>query len=232
MIVTGKKKQLWRAVLAIAAVIVVVGLAVGLSVGLTCRNENDDEESAIDFTTIVDMLIVGGTVVTVNDQLDVLTNSAVYVDELGLIADIGDAGTLRDLHKPDFELQLEDDDILLPGFINTHGHVCMTALGDVADDMELSSWLTQVIFPLEGKLVTADFCKPSFTLGVAEMVQSGTTTFVDVYFFEDQMAKLVEQIGVRAVLCESVINFPQPDFATPNDTLEFAEGFLQDYEGT
>lgn len=223
----------WTLLIALSGLVVAVGLIVGLSVGLTCRNESESSTSdeALDFSTIKDLLIVGGTILTVNDDMDVLTNTAVYVDKEGLIADVGEQDAMRATHEDaDFVIELDDGDILFPGFINTHNHVCMTALGDVADDMELNSWLTQVIFPLEAQVVSAEFCTPAFTLGVAEMLQSGTTTFVDQYFYEEEMAKLVENIGIRAVLCESVINFPQPDFGTPNETLSFADGFLQRWQ--
>ena len=69
------------------------------------------------------------------------------------------------------------------------------------------------------------------TLGMAEMLQGGTTTFVDGYFFQDEMANLVKEVGMRGVLCEGVIDFPQPDFETPNETFAYIETFLQKWQG-
>lgn len=175
-------------------------------------------------------LITGGTIVTVNENMDVLTDSSVYIKD-GIIEKIGSKRRLRPQNLPNaYVMKLDNDDIIFPGLINTHGHVYMKFLSGVADDEDVMTWLFNTIFPLEGIFVSRKgFCDAPFELGVAEMLQGGTTTFVDVYFWEDEMAQIVENVGIRAVLCESVIDFAQPDFATPSETLIFAESFLKDW---
>ena len=166
-----------------------------------------------------------------NPNMDVLSNKAIYINK-GMIQEIGVADDIRKKYNnPSFIIELDEHDIVIPGLINTHTHVCMSAFGDLADDRELNDWLFNYIFPLEGALVTKDFCTTAVTLGMAEMLQGGTTTFVDGYFFQDEMANLVKEVGMRGVLCEGVIDFPQPDFETPNETFAYIETFLQKWQG-
>ena len=93
---------------------------------------------------------------------------------------------------------------LMPGLINTHGHVPMTLLRGVADDVPLMEWLQDKIWPLEAKL-NADRVYWGSMLGIIEMLKGGTTTFTDMYFLEDEIARAVEESGIRSVLCQGVV---------------------------
>ena len=224
-------------VLSSLSVLAVFLLIIGLSVGLIKRNEKEVQSaSASDqlgkFGDFDKLLIVGGDILTMNPKMEVLSNGAIFVKS-GVIEDLGDADALRAKYTPDFTIELEEHDIVFPGLINSHGHVCMTAFGDLVDDRELNDWLYNYIFPLEGALVTEEFCASAVMLGMAEMLQGGTTTFVDAYFFQDEMAHLItENVRMRAVLCEGVIDFAQPDFQTPNETFAYIETFLQNWNGS
>jgi 5-methylthioadenosine/S-adenosylhomocysteine deaminase len=121
------------------------------------------------------------------------------------------------------------DAILMPGLINTHTHAAMSLFRGVADDMKLQEWLNKFIFPAEAKNVTSDFVLWGTRLACLEMMLSGTTTFVDMYYFEDSAAKAVKEAGMRAMLGETMIRFKSPDAATPKDMLRFTEKFLQQY---
>lgn len=117
--------------------------------------------------------------------------------------------------------------LVMPGLVNTHTHVPMTIFRGYADDLPLHEWLYDYIFPIESKFVTKDNVKVGTSLAIAEMLRSGTTTFNDMYYFADEIAKLVDESGIRAVLCESVINFPAPNSPTPEDGIRTSEKLIE-----
>ena len=123
------------------------------------------------------------------------------------------------------------DDILMPGLINTHTHAAMSLFRGIADDMVVQDWLNKFIFPAEAKNVTADFVLWGTRLACLEMMLSGTTTFVDMYYFEDSVAKATKEAGMRGILGETMIRFKSPDFATPKDMLAYTAKFLDQYQG-
>ncbi|RAK06187.1 5-methylthioadenosine/S-adenosylhomocysteine deaminase [Halanaerobium saccharolyticum] len=94
--------------------------------------------------------------------------------------------------------------IVLPGFVNTHTHAAMTLMRGYADDMPLDKWLQNKIWPFEGKMSAEDIYWGT-ALAVVEMIKTGTTTFSDMYFAMDRVAKLVKKSGIRAVLAEGLI---------------------------
>lgn len=118
------------------------------------------------------------------------------------------------------------DAILAPGLINTHTHAAMSLFRGIADDRKLQEWLEKFIFPAEAKNVSADFVRWGTRLGCLEMLLGGTTTFTDMYYFEDVVAEATKEAGMRGVLGETIIGFPVADAKTPVDSLKFTEGFL------
>ena len=121
------------------------------------------------------------------------------------------------------------DAILMPGLINTHTHAAMSLFRGIADDMVVQDWLNKFIFPAEAKNVTPDFVLWGTRLACLEMMLSGTTTFVDMYYFEDTVAQTTKEAGLRGVLGETVIGFPAPDHKTPEETLKATEGFFKEF---
>ena len=121
-------------------------------------------------------------------------------------------------------------DILMPGLVNTHAHAAMSLLRGIADDLTLQDWLEHYIFPAEAKNVTPDFVLWGTRLACLEMMLSGTTTFVDMYYYEDRVAQAVKEAGMRGVLGETIIGFPVPDAKTPADSLRFTERFIQQFK--
>jgi 5-methylthioadenosine/S-adenosylhomocysteine deaminase len=119
--------------------------------------------------------------------------------------------------------------LIIPGLINAHTHIPMTLFRGLADDLDLNEWLTKFIFPAEAASVTEDFVRVGTRLGLAEMIRGGTTTFCDMYYFEDAIADETARAGVRAVLGETVIDFPVPDNKTPADALRYTEKFIAKY---
>jgi len=120
--------------------------------------------------------------------------------------------------------------LIMPGLINTHTHAAMSLLRGIADDLHLQDWLEKFIFPAEAKNVTPDFVLWGTRLACLEMMLSGTTTLVDMYYYEDRVAEAVKGAGMRGVLGETIIGFPVPDAKTPADSLRFTEGFIQRYK--
>ncbi|MGZ7070509.1 MAG: amidohydrolase family protein, partial [Methanobacterium sp.] len=95
--------------------------------------------------------------------------------------------------------------VLMPGIVNTHTHLSMNLLRGLADDIPLDTWLNDYIWPVEGNL-TGDYCYAGALLACVEMIKSGTTTFNDMYFFMDHVARAVDEAGLRGMLCHGMID--------------------------
>ena len=116
--------------------------------------------------------------------------------------------------------------ILAPGLIDTHTHAAMSLFRGIADDKKLQDWLNNCIFPAEAKNLTPDFVRWGTRLGCLEMLLGGTTTFTDMYYFEDVVAEVAQEAGMRGVLGETIIKFPVADNKTPAEALKFTEKYL------
>ncbi len=171
--------------------------------------------------TFMSILIKNGTIITQNANRDRFQGS-VYIED-NLITDIS-KGNLS--NEADMTIDAYGQ-IVIPGLINTHTHLPMTLLRGYGDDMVLSEWLKTRIWPVEAKL-SKESIKAGAELGLLEMIQSGTTTFFDMYFYEDEIAESVEKIGVRGVLGFAFIDSGTPQY--PFDQLfNKAELFLKKY---
>jgi 5-methylthioadenosine/S-adenosylhomocysteine deaminase len=157
------------------------------------------------------------------------------VIENGAVAVAGDhivdVGSRADIDRRYGARQRLDrgDAILAPGLINTHTHAAMSLFRGIADDMNLQDWLTKYIFPAEAKNVDREFVRWGTRLALLEMALSGTTTYSDMYYFEDTVAEVTKQAGLRGVLGETVIGFPAPDYKTPQASLAATEQFFQQF---
>jgi len=120
--------------------------------------------------------------------------------------------------------------VVMPGLINTHTHVPMVLLRGLADDLPLMQWLNQNIFPVEAKNVDEDFVRCGTQLGCLEMILGGTTTYVDMYYFEDAIAEETAKAGMRGVLGETVVDFPAPDNKTWTDSLAYCEQYVRKWK--
>ena len=121
--------------------------------------------------------------------------------------------------------------ILAPGLIDTHTHAAMSLFRGIADDKKLQDWLNNYIFPAEAKNVSPDFVRWGTRLGCLEMLLGGTTTFTDMYYFEDVVAEVAKEAGMRGVLGETLIKFPVADNKTPAEALAFTEKYLIRFRG-
>jgi 5-methylthioadenosine/S-adenosylhomocysteine deaminase len=117
--------------------------------------------------------------------------------------------------------------IVMPGLVNTHTHAPMVLYRGLADDLALMEWLQKYIFPAEAKTVSPEFVRAGTRLAALEMIRSGTTTYADMYYFEEEIAKETKAAGLRGVLGQTVIQFPVADAKTPQEALARAETFIQ-----
>src|ERR1035438_6625995 len=122
------------------------------------------------------------------------------------------------------------DAILAPGLIDTHTHAAMSLFRGIADDKNLQDWLNKYIFPAEARNLTPDFVRWGTRLGCLEMLLGGTTTFTDMYYFEDVVAEAAKEAGMRGVLGETIIGFPVADNKTPADALAYTERYLKRFQ--
>ncbi len=173
----------------------------------------------------VDLLVRNGTVVTVDAGRRVIADGAVAVDK-GRIVAVGPATEIAAAYTGRDVLDAGGG-IVMPGLVNTHGHAPMVLFRGVADDLTLKDSLENTIFPAEAKNVTAGFVKAGTRLAALEMIESGTTTFVDGYYFEDQVAEAAKEAGLRAVVGETFIDFPAPDNKTRDENVAYTERFLK-----
>ncbi len=126
-----------------------------------------------------------------------------------------DHGEIRAIIPTNEAAQFEVSDVislpnhvLMPGLVNAHGHASMTLFRGIANDLPLMEWLQDHIWPAEAKWVDAEFVRDGARLAIAEMLMSGTTTFSDMYFFPEEVAKVSQEIGIRAQLCCPILDFP------------------------
>ncbi|CAA9301068.1 MAG: Cytosine deaminase, partial [uncultured Chloroflexia bacterium] len=119
--------------------------------------------------------------------------------------------------------------VIMPGLINAHAHVPMSLLRGLVADVQLDVWLLGYMFPVENTFVDPAFSYAGTRLSCAEMIRSGTTTFVDMYFYEDQVARAADEAGMRAICGQSVMRFPSPDSPSYDAGLERARTFVREW---
>ena len=177
----------------------------------------------------VDLLVLGGTVVTMDQARRVIEDGGIAITR-GRIVAIGTRAEIESRYTSRQRVNSEGK-VLTPGLINGHTHIPMVLFRGLADDMDLQEWLTKYIFPAEAKNVTEQFVRVGARLGLAEMIRGGTTTYCDMYYFEDAIADETVKAGVRGVLGETVIDFPVADNKTYADGLAYVERFVSHWKG-
>ncbi len=172
-----------------------------------------------------DLMITDGTVLTMNPDNTVFEHGTVVVSDGKIVAVGGPELTEKYQAKKVLDV---NGDIVMPGLINTHTHGSMTVFRSLGDDVP--DRLHRYIFPLENKLVSRDMVRTGANLANIEMIKGGVTTYADMYYFEDEVAKTVDKAGLRAVLGETIINFPVADAQTPEEGIAYAVRFINEYK--
>ena len=175
----------------------------------------------------VDLVVTGGTVVTVDASGRIIPSGAVAIDGSDIAA-VGTADTVAKQFRGRETINASGQ-IVLPGLINTHTHAPMVLYRGLADDLPLMEWLNNYIFPAESKTVSPEFVRAGTRLAALEMIESGTTTFADMYYFEEEIARETRRAGLRGVLGQTIIQFPVADAKTPADALARAEAYITEF---
>lgn len=171
-----------------------------------------------------DTVLVHGLVVTMDEDFTLIPDGAVAIsgNRIALLGPVSDVMT-----KADVEQVIDcEGTAIIPGLINAHTHAPMTLLRGMADDLRLDVWLHGYMMPVERQFVDLDFCRLGARLACAEMIRSGVTCFVDMYYFEEEIAATAAQIGVRAVCAETILKFPAPGAPTYEDSLAYSRDFI------
>ncbi|HUV78261.1 MAG TPA: amidohydrolase family protein, partial [Desulfobacterales bacterium] len=169
-----------------------------------------------------DLIIKNGTILTMDSKNSILENGFLSIrgDSISHMG-TGDMPSI----KADKIIDAKGG-LVLPGLVNGHTHAAMTLFRGLADDLPLMQWLENYIFPAERNM-DAEFVHTGTLLALAEMILSGTTTFCDMYLFEEEVAKAAKKAGVRCLVGEVLYDFPSPNYGSVGEGLEYTESLIQ-----
>ncbi len=169
-----------------------------------------------------DMLIKNGTILTMDSQNTILEDGYIMIERDSII-DIGRMN--QNAIKATTTIDAEGG-LILPGLVNGHTHAAMSLFRGLADDLPLMDWLNNYIFPVESRM-DADFVYTGTLLACAEMIMTGTTTFCDMYLFEDAAAKAGKAAGMRSLVGEVLYDFDSPNYGSVKNGLLYTEMLIK-----
>tara|TARA_B110000858_G_scaffold39149_1_gene44372 strand:- start:6865 stop:8307 length:1443 start_codon:yes stop_codon:yes gene_type:complete len=172
----------------------------------------------------IDLIILGDTIVTMDAMGAILENSAIAIDD-GVILAVGPAAQITAEYSAMETLDGENR-IVMPGLINGHSHAAMTLFRGIADDLTLMDWLNNYIFPSEVQFVDSELVRIGTELACWEMIRGGTTTFVDMYYYPETVAEVVDSCGMRALVSATVIDQRSPDAESAADSIQKGIEFI------
>jgi 5-methylthioadenosine/S-adenosylhomocysteine deaminase len=207
----------------VRAIWALIALSAGVFVFTIVSHANAAQKQA------ADLIITGGTVVTMDATERVIEDGAVAVHADAITA-VGSASEITSRFSAARTIDAHGE-IVMPGLINAHAHAAMSLFRGVADDLALDEWLKKYIFPAEARNVNEDFVAWGTRLGILEMLRGGITTYADMYYYEDVVAKVTKEAGMRGVLGETIIDFPAPDNKTPQQAFDYTQKFLDHWKG-
>ncbi|MCD4821973.1 MAG: amidohydrolase family protein [Methanococcoides sp.] len=171
---------------------------------------------------MADIIIKNGYVLTMDPELGDLKNGVVVIDD-GSIVEVAESTEAT----ADTVIDAQGG-VVMPGFVNTHTHAGMTLFRGYADDLPLESWLQDHIWPAEAELTASDVVAGT-NLACLEMIKSGTVAFADMYFFMEEVGKVVESSGLRAALSYGMIELG--DAEKGKSELKKGKGFVNEWNG-
>ena len=171
-----------------------------------------------------DLIITRAHIVTMNAAREVIEDGAIIIRDSRIVA-IGSSSIAKDYSAA--KTIDAGGDLVFPGLINTHTHASMTVFRGLGDDVP--DRLRRFIFPLEKNLIDRELVYWGALHGFVEMIEGGVTTAVDMYYFEDEVARAAKLVGIRGVLGQSILNFPTPDSPVPYGGLAYAKKFAADW---
>ena len=174
-----------------------------------------------------DLIVRGGTVLTMMPDSEPVPDGAVGVRGGEIVA----VGSAREVLGRFTSTRVLDagEGLILPGLVNTHTHLAMVLLRGLADDLPLKEWLEQHIWPAERAVMNADTVALGSRLAAAECLKAGVTTVCDMYFHAERIVEVVKQVGLRAVVPESLIDFATPSCPAPEYALARQRDLLERY---
>jgi 5-methylthioadenosine/S-adenosylhomocysteine deaminase len=177
----------------------------------------------------VDLLVLGGIVLTMDAGRTVLADGGIAVRD-GAIVAVGPRDAIARAHTAATVVEARGD-LVIPGLVDGHTHVAMTLFRGLADDLPLHTWLERHVWPAERRFIHPDTVTWGSRLGVAELVRSGVTTLCDMYFFEDEVAAVVDELGVRGVLGQAFFDFTSPQGLDVDANVAYATDFVARWRG-
>jgi 5-methylthioadenosine/S-adenosylhomocysteine deaminase len=177
----------------------------------------------------VDYIICGDYVLPMDEKLTIIRDGAIAVKGTGIL----EVGTSKEI----FEKYTSEVIIggggkaVFPGLINTHTHAAMVYFRGIADDIPLTDWLKNHIWPAENRWLSPEFISDAVELACLEMLKGGITTYNDMYFYEDAAGKSTKRMGMRAVLGSGILDFPSKTASTTDEYFANAESLIKDWKG-
>ena len=197
-------------------------LAAGLTgAGVTASGQDKKE--------IADLVVSGATIVTMDGSRRVLDDGAIAVKGDSILA-IEASKEITTRYEAAQKIDATGK-LIMPGLINAHTHIPMVLMRGLIDDVTLDDWLRKYIFPAEARNVNEEYVRWGSRLALAEMIRSGTTTFADMYYFEDAIAEETKAAGLRGFVGETWIDFPAPDNKNEVEMTAYTEKFLKKWQG-
>jgi len=180
-------------------------------------------------TQTADVLLINAHILTMDEEMRQYRSGAIAIRGDSILA----IGAQTEIQAAYTAAQTVDcgGKILMPGLVNAHTHVPMTLLRGLADDLRLDVWLMGYMMPVEREFVSPDFCRLGSLLACAEFIRSGVTSFADMYYFEDDVAKATAEAGLRGVCGQTVMKFPTPDAKSYEESLAMAREFILRWKG-
>lgn len=173
----------------------------------------------------VDLILKNAEILTMDQDFKIFNPGAVAIKGSGIVA-VGLESEINTIYQSEKVIDCEGK-VLMPGLVNAHTHVPMTLLRGLSDDLRLDVWLMGYMMPVEREFVSPDFVELGTKLACAEMIRSGITSFADMYYFEEHVARATSQVGMRAVCSQTVMKFPTPDSQYFEESLEMSRDFIK-----
>ncbi len=176
-----------------------------------------------------DQILYNAILLTMDDVYSIYEPGALAISGQNITA-VGSQKEVLEAYQSESMFDCQGK-VLMPGLVNAHTHVPMTLLRGLADDLRLDVWLMGYIMPVEREFVSPDFVRLGTKLACAEFIRSGVTCFNDMYYFEDAIAETTAEVGLRAVVGQTVMKYPAPDSSSYEVALELAEALIQKWKG-
>jgi 5-methylthioadenosine/S-adenosylhomocysteine deaminase len=180
-------------------------------------------------TDNADVLLTNAIVLTMDEKFTQFEPGAVALSGDSILA----VGAEAEVKKTYSAAEVVDcgGKVLMPGLVNAHTHVPMTLLRGLADDLRLDVWLQGYMMPVEREFVSPDFVRLGTQIACVELIRTGVTSFADMYYFEEEVARATAEAGMRAVCSQTVMKYPAPDARFFEESLAAAREYIERWKG-